>query len=148
MDLDLASQLLSYGRPLRKIVANRVFDYSAAQATSTWILESIEGCSSYFFPLVQPAQDYKDAMCLSSGVGITEIWSNLSVYRKSSSSTSSQFLLENTDSIIGNTSSTYGMVLKWNSSLSSKLTSSCFDRASNANFPADGIAYFTQCSDR
>jgi len=79
--LDVAVKLLGYGRLLRNIAENNSFDCSVAQAASKWIAESIQGCSRDFLPLVDPARGLKDVVSLSSGLGITEIWSTLSVHR-------------------------------------------------------------------
>jgi midasin len=96
MELDVAGKLFGYGRLLRKVAANNLFDYSAAQATSNWIAESIQGCSTDFLPLQGPARGLRDAMSLSSGLGITEIWSTLSVQRSYHPSLTELRSLENT----------------------------------------------------
>jgi midasin len=81
VELDVAVKLFGYGRSLRKVAAATLFDYSVAQATSNWITESIQGRSMDFLPLHDPARGLRDAVSLSSGLGITEIWSTLSVQR-------------------------------------------------------------------
>jgi midasin len=76
----LAVKLLGYSRLLRKIAGSNSFDYSVAQVTSKWIAESIQGATD-FVALEDPVQGLRDAVSLSSGLGITEIWSTLSVQR-------------------------------------------------------------------
>lgn len=86
MDLDTASRLLSYGRLLRNVAANDSFDYSVAQATSKWVAETIQGSTPDFFHLQGPTQSLKDAISLSSGLGITEIWLTFMVDRSTTAS--------------------------------------------------------------
>lgn len=83
MDLNLAIKLLQYGGLLKRVMANNSFDYSIAQATSKWIVEGIQGCSPHFSPLADSIQCLKDAVALSSGLGITEMWSALLTHRQS-----------------------------------------------------------------
>ena len=91
----MAVKLFGYGRSLRKVAAANLFDYSAAQATSNWIAESIQGRSMDFLPLHDPARGLRDAVSLSSGLGITEIWTTLSVQRSRRLSSTELKSLEN-----------------------------------------------------
>lgn len=95
VDLDVASRLLAYSRLLRKVAANDSFDYSVAQATSKWITETLQGSTPEFFHIQGPAQSLLDAVSLSSGLGITEIWSTFMVDRPITSSQTDLQNLEN-----------------------------------------------------
>jgi hypothetical protein len=75
---------------LKRIVANNSFDYSVAQATSEWIAEAIQGCSLDFASLADSIQGLKDAVALSCGLGITEIWSTLLIQTPPSSTDDEQ----------------------------------------------------------
>lgn len=77
MDLDLALKMLGYSRLLKRIATGDSFDYSVAQVTSEWIAEAIQGCSPHFTSLADSISGLKDAVALSFGLGITEIWSTL-----------------------------------------------------------------------
>lgn len=109
MELDVAAKLLRYGHLLRKISRNDTFDYSVAQATSKWIAESIQGCSADFLPLNDPVRSLKDAVSLSCGLGITEIWSTLSIQRPLCSFTTELRALESTACNIDSTSDVHGV---------------------------------------
>ena len=51
------------------------FDYSAVQAITRWITDSVEDCSSAFMSLATQARALSETVSLSSGLGLTEIWS-------------------------------------------------------------------------
>lgn len=78
-NLDTASQLLAYSRLLRKVVANDSFDFSVAQATAKWLAGTLQASTSDFQHLQESVQNLTDAVSLSCGLGITEIWSTFMV---------------------------------------------------------------------
>lgn len=77
--LDTASQLLAYSRLLRNVVANDSFDFSVAQATAKWLAETLQASILDFHHLRESVQNLTDAVSLSCGLGITEIWSTFMV---------------------------------------------------------------------
>ena len=112
VELDVAVKLFGYSRSLRKVAAANLFDYSAAQAISNWITESIQGLSMDFLPLHDPARSLRDAVSLSSGLGITEIWSTLSVQWSRRLSTTELKSLENMACNIDSACDIYGMFIR------------------------------------
>ncbi|KAG6889702.1 hypothetical protein C0992_004422 [Termitomyces sp. T32_za158] len=86
--LRLASSLLDYGRYLRKIAAAAVLDFSALQAACCWIADALEDSPSVFSTAVLCAHELKDAISLSTGLGLQDIWSALFIDRSYVSSTS------------------------------------------------------------
>lgn len=78
-NLDTASQLLAYSRLLRKVVANDSFDFSVAQATAKWLAETLQASKSDFHHLRESVQNLTDAVSLTCGLGITEMWSTFMV---------------------------------------------------------------------
>jgi midasin len=95
VELDVALKLLGYGHLLRKVAESDVFDYSVAQASAKWIVQALEGRSVDFRPLNAPARSLRDLVCLSSGLGITEIWSTISAQRPRRLSSTQLGSLEN-----------------------------------------------------
>ena len=77
VDLELALKLLQYTRHMRRATSSTSFDYSAVQAISRWIAEALQECSQVFLHVVGHAGALEDAVRLSSGLGLTEIWSAL-----------------------------------------------------------------------
>ncbi|KAF9464151.1 midasin nuclear AAA ATPase [Collybia nuda] len=75
----LASSLLGYGRYLRKASMKSSFDFSAVQAISKWIIDAVDNCPPPFLPLVTQAQALVDAVSLTSGFGLVDIWSTFFV---------------------------------------------------------------------
>ena len=57
---------------------NNSFDYSTALAASNWISESVKGSGPVFLPLQDPAQRLVDAISLSTGLGMSELWMSFS----------------------------------------------------------------------
>jgi midasin len=43
---------------------------------SKWLVKALEDCSPHFVGLIGHAKDLEDVISLSSGLGITEIWSS------------------------------------------------------------------------
>jgi midasin len=84
----MAFTLLGHARHLRKAVINSSFDFSAVQAISRWILDDLEDCSPSFLQLAAQAQALSDAVSLSSGLGLIEIWSTFFVGNRSMSTSS------------------------------------------------------------
>ena len=137
----MAVKLLGYGRLLRNIAGSNSFDYSVAQAASKWIAESIQGCSGDFLRLVDPARSLKDVVSLSSGLGITEIWSTLSVHRPICASLTDLRSLETIARDIDSTCDVHGVLITMLYPLSC-IQDIYLTRPSHANFPSDGIAHF------
>jgi midasin len=81
VDLGLALKLLKYARYLRRATSSAFFDYSAVQAISRWIAGALYECSPIFLHLASHARALEDAVSLSSGLGLTEIWSSFLVHR-------------------------------------------------------------------
>lgn len=67
--------LLQDGRHLRRTMTSDTFDFSAVQAITRWITDSLENCSSAFMSLATQARALSETVSLSSGLGLTEIWS-------------------------------------------------------------------------
>ena len=136
----MAVKLLGYGRLLRTVASTHSFDYSVAQATATWIIESTEGHSMDFLPLHDSAQGLKDAVSLSSGLGITEIWSSLCVQRSLCPSSTELKHLDSLARDIDSSSDVHGESVSRPHSVSYAevvyLTSD-----THANLSSDGIAY-------
>ncbi|RDB14764.1 Midasin [Hypsizygus marmoreus] len=80
-DLAIASNLLNYSRYLHKALGAGSIDFSALQAICRWIAEAIENSSSSFDTVATQMRGLHDAVSLSSGLGMIEIWSNLFVER-------------------------------------------------------------------
>jgi midasin len=53
-----------------------MFDFSAVQAITRWITDSVENCSPAFMSLAIQARALSETVSLSSGLGLTEIWSS------------------------------------------------------------------------
>lgn len=67
-------RLISYCYFLRKVTASSSFDHSTALAASNWVSESVKGSGSAFSPLQDPAKRLVDAISLSTGLGMSELW--------------------------------------------------------------------------
>ena len=94
MNLDTASRLLAYTRLLRKVVSNDSFDFSVAGATARWLAETLQSSTPEFDPLRGIVQNLTDAVSLSSGLGIAEIWSAFLVEEAAAAGHSDLQLLE------------------------------------------------------
>ncbi|KAJ6531011.1 hypothetical protein B0H10DRAFT_2171534 [Mycena sp. CBHHK59/15] len=66
----------SYAQHLRTATGNTHFDYSAVQAISSWLTESLEGCPSDFMLLADHVKTLRRTVALSTGLGISEIWAS------------------------------------------------------------------------
>ncbi|KAJ7717676.1 midasin nuclear AAA ATPase [Mycena metata] len=73
--INLSLRILRFAEHLRKARTNTHFDYSAVQAISTWLIESLEDCPSDFTPLAQHVKALRALVALSTGLGMTDIWS-------------------------------------------------------------------------
>ncbi|KAJ7432805.1 P-loop containing nucleoside triphosphate hydrolase protein [Mycena galericulata] len=73
--INLALTTLSYADHLQKAKGNTHFDYSAVQAISGWLGIALEDCPSDFMPLVPHVESLRETVALSTGLGLTEIWS-------------------------------------------------------------------------
>ncbi|KAJ7600863.1 midasin nuclear AAA ATPase [Mycena floridula] len=71
-----ALEMLKFSRRLAKSSDSIHFDYSAVQAISTWLGDSLDKAPSTWFPELRKAvQSLQDAILLKSGLGLVEIWS-------------------------------------------------------------------------
>jgi len=74
-EIKLTLTLLEHGRHLRRTMMSEVFDFSAVQAITRWITDSVENCPPAFIPLATQARALSETVSLSSGLGLSEIWS-------------------------------------------------------------------------
>src|SRR5262245_42711956 len=95
MDLKLILRLMAYARVLRKVVADDHFDYSAVQAVSKWITNSLESASPTFSQISNDADSLQKVISLSTGLGMVEIWSRLTVQRSKVTGLAESERLEN-----------------------------------------------------
>ncbi|KAJ7086033.1 midasin nuclear AAA ATPase [Mycena belliarum] len=73
--INLALKTIHYAGHLRKAIGNTHFDYSAVQAISNWLTDALHDCPPEFIQLANHVQALAQAVALSTGLGITEIWS-------------------------------------------------------------------------
>ncbi|KAF8630919.1 hypothetical protein AX17_005277 [Amanita inopinata Kibby_2008] len=71
------NKVMNYGRHLRKAVNGSVVDFSSLLALSRCILDAVNTDPSDFVVLLQDARDLNDAVSLSSGHGLFDIWRSL-----------------------------------------------------------------------
>lgn len=74
----LADKLLSFVTYLEGIVTRNTFDYSALHIVSKWLSQSISGAHAHFNAVDRHVTALSEVLSLSSGVGLSEIWSGLS----------------------------------------------------------------------
>lgn len=74
----MSSRLLSYVRYLQDILAKDVFDYSAVHVASQWLSECFDHPHSGFSTAEVHVKALADILSLSSGAGLSAIWSALS----------------------------------------------------------------------
>jgi midasin len=77
------------------------FNFSAVQAITRWITDSVENCSSVFMPLAMQAHALSETVSLSSGLGLTEIWSAFFIDELPSSAVTKLEVLEKLTSSLG-----------------------------------------------
>ncbi|KAJ7029287.1 midasin nuclear AAA ATPase [Mycena alexandri] len=75
VSINLSLRTLRFAEHLRNVRAHTHFDYSAVQAISAWLVDSLEDCPSAFTPLAQHVKALRELVALSTGLGMTEIWS-------------------------------------------------------------------------
>ncbi|KAJ6530392.1 midasin nuclear AAA ATPase [Mycena vulgaris] len=74
VSINLALKTLGYGVHLRTARGNTHFDYSAVQAISAWLTDILENCPSDFIPLTHNVKALTETVALSTGLGMSEIW--------------------------------------------------------------------------
>lgn len=141
VELDVVAKLLGYSGLLRKVARASSFDYSVAQAAAKWIAECIQGRSKDFSPLDEPVRGLRDAVSLSSGLGITEMWSTISAQRPFCSCSTELKSLEGVACDIDGTHDVYGELVSM-LYLLSYIKFVYISRAAHADLPSDGIAYY------
>ncbi|KAJ7451619.1 midasin nuclear AAA ATPase [Mycena latifolia] len=75
VSINLALKTLRYGVHLRKARGDTHFDYSAVQAISSWLTDAVDECPSEFMPLARHVKALTETVALTTGLGMTEIWS-------------------------------------------------------------------------
>ncbi|KAJ7156010.1 midasin nuclear AAA ATPase [Mycena crocata] len=75
VSIDLALRILGYCGRLRQAQSHAHFDYSAVQAISSWLVDALDDCPSEFIPLARHAKALRETVALSTGLGMSEIWS-------------------------------------------------------------------------
>ncbi|KAI0338876.1 P-loop containing nucleoside triphosphate hydrolase protein [Trametopsis cervina] len=78
--LAFATRLLSFASYLLRVGAEDRLDYSALYATSRWLLESFREPRAGFRSVEMHVQALHGVVALTSGRGLSEIWSSLSSY--------------------------------------------------------------------
>ncbi|KAL0960750.1 hypothetical protein HGRIS_005773 [Hohenbuehelia grisea] len=72
--LTVSYEILRFTRPLRRAISTTTFDFSAVQAISKWLLNLLSDAPPGFVTLVEAVQKLADTMVLSSGLGLSDIW--------------------------------------------------------------------------
>ncbi|KAJ7132921.1 midasin nuclear AAA ATPase [Mycena filopes] len=75
VSMNLSLRTLRFAEHLQTARANTHFDYSAIQAISGWLVDSLDDCPSDFIPLAQHVKALRELVALSTGLGMAEIWS-------------------------------------------------------------------------
>ncbi|KAJ7673557.1 hypothetical protein B0H17DRAFT_1208374 [Mycena rosella] len=136
--INLALQTLRYGAHLRKARGNTHFDYSAVQAISSWLTDALEECPSDFMPLARHVKALTETVALSTGLGMSEIWSKF-ITSKISDFSSALTRLDDLACRLGDTPASQG------------LRRQCFDlmclESLSASASAEEIAAFTELHD-
>lgn len=70
-------RLLAYGRYLRKAITHKLFNHSAVQVVSRWILDALRARHHSFIQVESQAKVLHDTMSLTSGLGLAELWASL-----------------------------------------------------------------------
>ncbi|KAI0916947.1 hypothetical protein AcW2_007206 [Taiwanofungus camphoratus] len=76
-DISLMLRLLAYGRYLRKAITHKLFNHSAVQVVSRWILDALRARHHSFIQVESHAKVLHDTMSLTSGLGLAELWASL-----------------------------------------------------------------------
>src|ERR1700722_5313724 len=77
MDIELLLKLLRYTRHLRGAASSVSFDYSAIQTLASRISDAVKGSSPRLVHLRRHTQALEDAISLSTGLGLSNLWTKL-----------------------------------------------------------------------
>ncbi|EGN98495.1 hypothetical protein SERLA73DRAFT_110025 [Serpula lacrymans var. lacrymans S7.3] len=97
---ELSIKLLPYARYLRSAMFQESFDHSAVQVISKWMDDALRGSRPAFSRLAHAARLLEDAVSLTSGQGISQIWSTFFNRKASSIPSSDLKRLENAACLI------------------------------------------------
>ncbi|KAF8635894.1 hypothetical protein AX15_000074 [Amanita polypyramis BW_CC] len=75
--LKVLTKALGYGYHLRRVLENSLLDYSGLFALARSILDILSVESPHLDSLQRHARDFSDAVSLTSGLGLFDIWSSL-----------------------------------------------------------------------
>ncbi|KAJ7608562.1 hypothetical protein FB45DRAFT_384103 [Roridomyces roridus] len=73
--IELALTTLRFAEHLQKAQGTTHFNFSAVQAISAWLADALEDCPPNFLPLIKHIKSLREAVALSTGLGMNEIWS-------------------------------------------------------------------------
>ncbi|KAH7907327.1 midasin [Hygrophoropsis aurantiaca] len=72
-----AALLLNYRRYIRKSTSDSAFNHSLVQVVSNWISEALDRGNQAFNKLVTASDELQRSISLTTGLGMTEIWTNV-----------------------------------------------------------------------
>jgi hypothetical protein len=101
VEIDMLLQVMRHSRQLRRAIDDAPYDYSAIHAISSRISDVLAVNPRHSLPIVQQAQALRTVISLSSGLGLSEIWSTLLSDTPTKLSTSDMLRLEKMACSIG-----------------------------------------------